>query len=303
MYVWLRQRDKPGLAAVAVAGVLLISAVWGAYDYFVRHARDPADPRLAYAFEGAQLIEAIEINHFLGSGWRGTGIRELVGTPAHGRQVYLGPRLWEDRHTVNLMVASPQQISILGRDPIVEADQVLAMVWPYGEVRDVQQVLPTPALIDVQTGPLERGDLDPDPRLLYVAFRADRAGGDYRAIARFEKGIELLAWATSSTEYGGTRLDLWWRVEQPLSSDYTVFVHLGRDGAVVAQQDSTPGRGYYPTSWWRPGDQLIDTHYLEEPYHPHQDLIWVGWYQLGSMQHLRVLDERSQPGAERLLLN
>jgi hypothetical protein len=258
---------------------------------------------MAYAFEGAQLVEAIEINQFLGTGWQGTGIREPAGSPTHGRQVFLGPRLWEDRHTVNFLVGPRQQLSILGRDPIVEADQVLALVWPYGDIKDVRQTFPTPASIHVQMGPLERGDLDPDPRLLYVAFRADRAVNTHKAIARFEKGIELLAWAASSTEYGGTRLDLWWRVEEPVSSDYTVFVHLGRNGAVVAQQDGTPGRGYYPTTWWRQGDQLIDTHYLDETYHPQQDLIWVGWYQLGSMQHLRVLDEHFQPGAERLLLD
>jgi 4-amino-4-deoxy-L-arabinose transferase-like glycosyltransferase len=298
---WLHRRNRSRLGAALVGTVLVVSAIWGGYDYFVRHAHSTDDPGLAYAFEGAQLIEAIEINRFLGTGWQGTGVREPDPSPISGRHVYLAPRMWEDRHTVNLLIASPQRISILDRDPPVKADQVLALVWPYGDVNSVRQVLPTPATITVTRGPLERGDLDPEPRLLYVAFRADRQIDTHAVAAQFEQGIELLDWTVGSTPENGTRLDLHWRVKQPLSIDYTVFVHLERDGTIVAQQDGTPGRGYYPTSWWRPGDQIVDTHYLDTSW-TDTDRLWVGWYQLGSMQHLRVLDRNSQPGLDRLLL-
>jgi hypothetical protein len=38
------------------------------------------------------------------------------------------------------------------------------------------------------------------------------------------------------------------------SHDYTVFVHLERDGRLVAQDDSPPLRGTYPTTIWATGD-------------------------------------------------
>jgi hypothetical protein len=109
-------------------------------------------------------------------------------------------------------------------------------------------------------------------------------------------------WHAEPTDDGQTRLDLHWRASQSLSRDYTVFVHLERDGQVVDQDDRTPGAGYYATSWWRSGDEILDTHILDVPYDPTHDRFWVGWYEYGSMQHLRVLDRDARPGQDRYAL-
>ena len=294
---------KLGWAGQILTGLVLVTSVaWGGYDYFWRHAQNPDDPEMGYAFEAAQLTEAIEINRFLGSGWQGTGIREPKAQGNPERHVYLGPRMWENRIAVNLLVASPDQVSILGRDPVVAADEVLALVWPYGDMSDVRKVLPTPARVEVWQGPLERGDLEANPRLLYIAFRATKPGDPAPAQVRFEEGIELVNWQAEATSNGQTRLSLHWRASQSLSTDYTVFVHLEHNGQVVDQDDRTPGAGTYATSWWRPGDEILDTHILDVPYDPAHDRFWVGWYELGSMQHLRVLDRDAQPGETRYAL-
>ncbi len=296
----LREAGRARLGYLVTGSVLVISAVWGTYDYFVRHAGDAQE--LGYYFEADQLREAIEINRFLGSGWQGEGISEPAGTPIEGRQVYLGPRLWENRIAVNLLVASPERVAILGRDAPADADHVLALAWPFQDMADVRAVLPEPAQVAVWLGPQERGDLDAAPRLLYVAFQGDRLGDAAPTLARFEDGLEFLGWRTSAAENGLTQIDLRWRAAQPLSKDYTVFVHLERDGIKIAQDDRTPGAGYYPTSWWRPGDEIADTHVLNAPYDPTGHRAWVGWYELGSMQHLRVLSLDAQSGQERLAL-
>jgi 4-amino-4-deoxy-L-arabinose transferase-like glycosyltransferase len=83
---WLAQRVPDWIAQLMTAAVLVISAVWGGYDYYV-HA---IDPELAYAFEADQLQEAVEINQFLGTGWQGQGISEPPGEPIPARLVYLG---------------------------------------------------------------------------------------------------------------------------------------------------------------------------------------------------------------------
>lgn len=59
---------------------------------------------------------------------------------------------------------------------------------------------------------------------------------------------------------------LYWRPLQPLSADYTSFVHLldGR-GEKIAQHDAPPGGVYYPTSLWQPGELLRDRHPLVLP--------------------------------------
>ena len=190
---WVRQRLQlrgwRRLGDVLIGIILGIGSVLGVYDYFGRHG---SDPQLAYFFEADQVQEAVEINRFLGSGWQGEGISEPKRAAIPDRRVYLAPRVWEGRLTVDLLVASPGQVSILGRDPTVEASQVLALAWPHGSMRDVVQVFPHPARIDVWLGPLEQGDLDPEPRLLYVAFQASRLSETAPAVARFEEGLEFL---------------------------------------------------------------------------------------------------------------
>jgi hypothetical protein len=289
-----------GWAGSLLTGTVLgIAWLWGSYDYFLRYGRDPD---LAYAFEAAEVQEAVEINRFLGTGWQGVGASEPGGEPIPGRQVYLGPRMWEDRFSVNLLVGSPERISILGRDRPLDADQVLALAWPYGDMSDVRGVLPRPAQVEVWPGPWERGDLDAEPRLLYAAFRGTRLDATSPAVARFEGGIELLGWDAEPCLEGQTCLRLRWRAAGPLSVDYTVFVHLMGEDRVIAQDDGAPARGYFPTSWWAPGDEIIDERLIAAPYDPRQEQIVVGWYELGSMQHLRVLREEGQLGEDRFEL-
>ena len=289
-----------GWAGNLLTGIVLGSAaVWGGYDYFFRHGGDPA---LVYAFEADQVQEAVEINRFLGTGWQGEGPSEPKGDPIPGRHVYLGPRMWEDRFSVNFLVGSPERVSILGRDPSFEADAVLALAWPHSDMRYVREVFPHPAQIEVWRGPLERGDLDAEPRLLYVAFRATRLSRALALLARFEEGIELLDWKVDLEDDDQTRLRLVWRTTRPLSTDYTVFVHLVRDGRVIAQTDGTPARGFFPTGWWEPGDEIVDEHILGASYSADRDRITIGWYELGSMRHLRVLGEKGQLGQDRLAL-
>ncbi|MDE3074232.1 MAG: hypothetical protein KGJ86_02285 [Chloroflexota bacterium] len=55
------------------------------------------------------------------------------------------------------------------------------------------------------------------------------------------------------------RLTLLWRDLQPMRVDYTVFVHaIAPSGALLAQHDSQPDDGRFPTSLWQPGDTLSD---------------------------------------------
>jgi hypothetical protein len=296
----LRRRGPVWVEKWMFGVVLGVAAVWGSYDYLGRHG---GDPELAYPFEAELVQEAVEINRFLGTGWQGEGTYESAGALVPGRHVYLAPRMWEDRLTVNFLVASAERISILGRDPVQEADEVLVLAWPHEDMHVVREVFPHPARIEVWRGPLERGDLDAEPQLLYVAFRAARLAEASTAIARFEDGIELLDWALDPMEDDRTRVRLRWRATRSCSTAYTVFVHLVRGDQVVAQDDGTPGGHFYPTTWWEPGDEIIDTHFLDAPYDLDRERVVVGWYELGSMRHLRVLGEEGNPGRDRLMLN
>ncbi|HMQ54392.1 MAG TPA: hypothetical protein PKD98_20115, partial [Anaerolineae bacterium] len=54
-------------------------------------------------------------------------------------------------------------------------------------------------------------------------------------------------------------LTLYWRADTTPTTDYTTFLHL-RDAANqnVAQKDSPPAAGRYPTSLWEAGEVIVD---------------------------------------------
>ncbi len=297
----IERRSRAWIGWLAVVLVLLVCGVWSVFDYFVRHGQNPD---LGYAFEASQVQEAVEINRFLGTGWAGEGIAEPPGAANPDRRVYLHPRMWENRHTVNLLVAAPEQISILGRDAAPQAAEVLVLVWPYEDSGHAWQVFPQPAEISARLGPLERGDLDVEAKRLYVAFQARQLESiDSAVIARFEQNIELLEWNVEALAPEGTRLTLHWRASDPIAADYNIFVHVLRDGQPIAQDDGFPGQGYLPTTRWRPGDRLLDVHEFSTIIDPDYDQIVVGWYEWRSMQPLSVLDERLAPVGTSLVLN
>jgi len=58
-------------------------------------------------------------------------------------------------------------------------------------------------------------------------------------------------------------ISLYWQVESRLDQDYTTTVQLfDAAGNKLAQSDAPPGDPYYPTSLWKPGEQLVERHLL-----------------------------------------
>ncbi|MCB0165833.1 MAG: DUF2142 domain-containing protein [Anaerolineae bacterium] len=103
--------------------------------------------------------------------------------------------------------------------------------------------------------------------------------------ATLGESIQLLAYETSvSTVQPGDTLPLtlYWRSNQPIDADYTVFVHLlDEHDLIIAQRNVFPGPGVYPTSQWQPGAILADTYVLRLPriaFAPVQARFEVGLY-------------------------
>jgi D-alanine transfer protein len=87
--------------------------------------------------------------------------------------------------------------------------------------------------------------------------------------------------------------DLFWRAAHALNHDDTISVQvLDRNGRLVAQSDSYPWGGRYPTSAWLPGRIVRDTYQLALPpglpAGPYR--VIVGAYRLQTMQRLTVVD-------------
>jgi 4-amino-4-deoxy-L-arabinose transferase-like glycosyltransferase len=84
----------------------------------------------------------------------------------------------------------------------------------------------------------------------------------------FAQGIRLQGYGLSpqTPRPGDTvELDLYWQATATPDVDYTVFIHLLRGEEQVLVADGAPLAGDYPTSLWRDGDALVDTHTIPLP--------------------------------------
>ncbi len=78
--------------------------------------------------------------------------------------------------------------------------------------------------------------------------------------------IRLAGYQILNPNYPNPQLILYWHALAPLLDNYTVSLRArSADGRVLAQQDGWPVDGLLPTSQWRQGDYVADTHILEIP--------------------------------------
>ncbi len=80
--------------------------------------------------------------------------------------------------------------------------------------------------------------------------------------------LEGLEWEESPAGENGSTLALrlYWRVQQTPPADLTTTTQLfDAAGARLAQNDAPPGGVFYPTSLWRPGERLVESHTLQLP--------------------------------------
>ncbi len=131
----------------------------------------------------------------------------------------------------------------------------LVKPMPGLEVRFRLEALPTAAGADGKLGELVR-----------VLGPAAEGPPEHPAVAVYGDRVRLIGYdLRPSAPAPGERVTvrLYWQPIAPLGADYTTFVHLvNADGAKIGQSDHRPGGVYYPSSLWKPGEILVDTHTL-----------------------------------------
>ncbi|MCA9932449.1 MAG: phospholipid carrier-dependent glycosyltransferase [Anaerolineales bacterium] len=80
--------------------------------------------------------------------------------------------------------------------------------------------------------------------------------------AQFDSFVTLRGYdvaETAVTPGGYIDLNLYWEVKATPPGNYLLFVHLEDGVGMVAQRDTHPGLGNFPSSLWQPGDRFVES--------------------------------------------
>jgi hypothetical protein len=132
---------------------------------------------------------------------------------------------------------------------------------------------------------------------LKVRSPEQRAAPSPSSWADFADGVRLLSVTPGPLEGGQVSVTLRWFVLERPSRDYTAFIHI-KDGSgrLIGQEDAPPQGGWYPTSFWEPGEVLTDRYAvrLVAPEHCGPTSVVVGLYDPSTLARLPVRDETGQ---------
>ncbi len=113
-------------------------------------------------------------------------------------------------------------------------------------------------------------------------------------------GIIQLAGYTINADIQPPQLTLFWRAESPISTDYTVFIHLRTAENISVQQwDRQPLNGAYPTQLWHSGETIADPVSLSLPADlpPGKYQLAIGLYRLDTLERLTLANDTSGENA------
>lgn len=140
---------------------------------------------------------------------------------------------------------------------------------------------------------------DPDKIALATRMAANRPNLPEGA-SNFADKIALLALTPSAEPLSAGQpweVTMQWQALAPLDEAYTVFVQL-LDSAdtIIAQDDSWPVQGTFPTDEWRVGEVVTDRHTLSLPAQlpTGQYRLVVGWYLLRDLRRLPIVSADGQ---------
>ncbi len=181
-------------------------------------------------------------------------------------------------------------------DPPAHINELSGMLYErYGDAVTVGGINPERANLWKYANPLiYYFDLTGKP--IEVAVRKNRTATVPEVPVNFNNLIVLEGYELSNTLEPGHQivLFLYWRAQQKIADDFTVFVHVVCSKEMAAGEDSQPVRGKNPTSSWIPGTMVVDAVILSIP----KDLesrsdchLETGLYYLPTMQRLPIVDE------------
>jgi hypothetical protein len=100
-------------------------------------------------------------------------------------------------------------------------------------------------------------------------------------------------------------LSLLWQSLASTERDFTVFVHLlDEEGHIWGQADGQPDHGFYPTSFWDPGEVILDGYdtLVDASVPAGQYRLVAGMYLFSTGERLPILAEDGQVLGDEVFL-
>jgi len=286
-WLWQWPRLPAYIGPLAVMLSLTVSLTLTIKDYFYEYGQQPST---AYWFEaGARdLAESVLL--------QSDNARVLVDDRFRVNWPSI-PYLIGDNRKLTYYSPGDLNSSVIGPGSVIYA-------WPYEHLDLVAESVSSPALIQGVTGSLAQGDLEPEPYPLYTRYIVDEAPEPV-TLAVFDNKIRLVDIELEQLNEQLFQVDLYWATDSREERQLISFVHLvGKDGTTLAQDDSIPGQGNWPSLWWRAGLIVKDRHLvkLNEKLENLQPQFRVGLYNAYTQENLPVADVDGQYVGESWLL-
>jgi 4-amino-4-deoxy-L-arabinose transferase-like glycosyltransferase len=120
----------------------------------------------------------------------------------------------------------------------------------------------------------------------------------------FGDTIRLAGWSLETAPGTLTLTTNWQALAYPTDA-HTFFIHVtNAEDAIVAQVDTQPRGGSYPTTAWVPGEIIPDSYAVSLPADlpPGEYGVWIGWYTLPSGERLPATIDGEPVPDNRVLL-
>ena len=247
-YTWLLQRVRPPFAEGVLAMVVALSLFWNAFDYFVRFANHPDtfDGFTAGEYEIAAAARRLaESDAVYLSPWSSD-------SDAQNRRLLLRDTTARGFNSAHCQMYFPERTNHYLVDTIKDYHGTarLASRFPSGSVTETIEHYP---LTKVFTVP-------PDSTVeMAIPIQAD-LGADIALVG-------ASVWPSAATRGETLSVTLAWQARAAVEADLIALVHVATDANAVPVigHDSMPCNGTYPTSAWRAGEVVFDSHDIQLP--------------------------------------
>ncbi len=237
------------LSGALAIGVLAVSGGITTLDYFSAYVHQPST---------AHWLEAHNV----------ALARAARDALAGDARVHLDKRLTGDNPALRFLLPALEGAADFGThlrvgDP--HSSRVRLIADPNHDWRSLlSPETASPVHLSLQLGPTAQGDRDPQPRRAFIVLNITPAAA-WRdpPVAVFDQRITLLRASLEPLADGQFAVRLLWEAREAIAEDFAVFVHWTRHGQLIAQADSSPAYGFLPMPAWRPGDQILDEHFVQ----------------------------------------